>query len=230
MPKVLIFTEDPQLFLLLRHLLAVEGFEAELSAGIDADIATETESERTPPVLLLDKAGDRFSEFLRFKEFGPDIPSVLLARADVRNETEIYDRFDLILKWPFEPLVLLRFLQQQRTGLNPQNEPGSTQTILTYYDLLLHRPQFRVFRNGHNIDLTPLQFRLLETLMEKPEVVWNRQDLIDVVWVNGANVEPRTVDIHIGHLRRALADYGPNLIRTVHARGYALDQSAEPWP
>ncbi|WP_410170953.1 winged helix-turn-helix domain-containing protein [Brucella intermedia] len=56
----------------------------------------------------------------------------------------------------------------------------------------------------------------------------HRQELIDAVWGQGAIVEPRTVDIHIGHIRRALARYGPNLVRTVQGRGYALDRSADP--
>lgn len=73
-----------------------------------------------------------------------------------------------------------------------------------------------------------LQFRLLEALMQKPEIVWSRQDLIDAVWGHGAIVEPRTVDIHIGHIRRALARHGPNLIRTAQGRGYALDRWADP--
>ncbi|MDL2205228.1 winged helix-turn-helix domain-containing protein [Brucella intermedia] len=73
-----------------------------------------------------------------------------------------------------------------------------------------------------------MQFRLLEALMQKPEIVWSRQELIDAVWGQGAIVEPRTVDIHIGHIRRALARYGPNLVRTVQGWGYALDRSAAP--
>lgn len=73
-----------------------------------------------------------------------------------------------------------------------------------------------------------LQFRLLEALMQKPEFVWSRQDLIDAVWGQGAIVEPRTVDIHIAHIRRALVRHGQNLVRTAQGRGYALDQWADP--
>src|SRR5690606_12078202 len=97
---------------------------------------------------------------------------------------------------PFDPLVLLGFLQRYRGNFATTD---ATKVVLTYSDLLLNPMQFRVFRSGLRVDLTPLQFRLLEALMQKPEIVWSRQELIDAVWGQGAIVEPRTVDIHIGH-------------------------------
>lgn len=228
MSKILIKTSDPQMFLMLRHLLSVEGFDAELVTHLNEVTEPGIGAERNPSVLILDGEEADFSKFLHIREKVSDLPLVLLARGGIGAKPETNEQFDLVLPPPFDPLVLLRFLRRYRCNIATMNGTEATKSVLTYCDLLLNRSQFRVYRNGQRIDLTPLQFRLLETLTLKPEIVWSRQELIDAAWGQGADVEPRTVDIHIGHIRRALARYGPNLIRTVQARGYALDRSAKP--
>lgn len=228
MSNILIKTSDPQMFLMLRHLLSAEGFDAELVTQLNEVTTARIGAERKPSVLVLDSGEADFSEFLHLREKVPGLLLVLLARGGIGAKPETNERFDLVLNSPFDPLVLLQFLQRYRCHTATLNGTEATSAVLTYCDLLLNRSQFRVYRNGQRVDLTPLQFRLLETLMQKPECVWSRQELIDAAWGQGANVEPRTVDIHIGLIRRALARHGPNMIRTVQARGYALDRSAEP--
>lgn len=230
MPKILMLTDDPQLFLMLRHLLSVEGFDAELLVTPCEGLAEKARSGQDPAVLLIDGSADGIPVYSHFKELYRTFPIVLLERGNIGATPDIDDQFDLVLRWPFEPSMLLQFLKRYRNEAGLFSRPGEIQQVLTYCDLLLNRSQFKVFRNGRAVNLTPLQFRLLETLMHKPETVWSRQELIGAAWENGADVEPRTVDIHIGYIRRALARHGANLIRTVHAHGYALDQSAEPLP
>lgn len=226
MSKVLIKTSDAQLFLMLRHLLSVEGFDAELVSEIRDLISAEIGGELNASVFILDSGEADLFDFSHFKEQLPGLALILLAKSGIDSRLEINERLDLVLKRPFDPFILLQFLQRYRGDFTTT---GATRVVLTYCDLLLNRSQFRVYRNGHHIDLTPLEFSLLEALMQKPKIVWSRQDLIDAVWGRGAMVEPRTVDIHIGHIRRALARHGPNLIRTVQGRGYALDGPADPF-
>jgi two-component system phosphate regulon response regulator PhoB len=96
------------------------------------------------------------------------------------------------------------------------------------HDIEMNVPRVRVTRNGNIVSLSALQFRLLLHLMKMPDVVHSRDDLIAAGWPPEAEVEPRTVDIHIGHIRRALNRYGPDVIRTVRSVGYALDALAQP--
>jgi len=225
MSKVLIKTSDAQLFLMLRHLLSVEGFDADLLSELKALTTSEIGAEQSPSALILDSGDAGLCEFAHLRRKLPGLALVLLAKDDIDTGLQINEQLDLVMKPPFDPLVLLGFLQRYRGNFATTD---ATKVVLTYSDLLLNPMQFRVFRSGLRVDLTPLQFRLLEALMQKPEIVWSRQELIDAVWGQGAIVEPRTVDIHIGHIRRALARYRPNLVRTVQGWGYALDRSAAP--
>jgi two-component system phosphate regulon response regulator PhoB len=85
---------------------------------------------------------------------------------------------------------------------------------------------YRVARNGRDVHLSPTEFRLLRQLLESPGRVFSRSQLLDLVWGRDQDVELRTVDATIRRLRRALNAQGePDLLRTVRATGYALDQS-----
>jgi two-component system phosphate regulon response regulator PhoB len=87
-------------------------------------------------------------------------------------------------------------------------------------DLASHR----VRRNGREVHLGPTEFRLLRHLLENQGRVFSREQLLDMVWGRDVYVEPRTVDVHIRRLRKAInADVETDLIRTVRAAGYALD-------
>ena len=78
-------------------------------------------------------------------------------------------------------------------------------------------------RSGQAIKLGPTEFRLLSTFMEKPGRVWSREQLLDRVWGRDIYVDTRTVDVHIGRLRKALCQHGgEDPVRTVRGAGYAL--------
>lgn len=225
MTKIIIFTRNSQFFLMLRHLLAVEGFVSSLIVELEDEDIMKAGFAPGSAIAVFDSKTVSAEQILRFRERIASIPAVLLLTGDPRMKEGV-DGFNLVLEGPLEPIVLLRFLRKYCAAPALQEEAG-VEAVLRYSDLLLIRSQFRVFRNGQRINVTPLQFRLLEKLMQEPEKVWTRQALIDAVWGVGGNVEPRTVDIHIGHIRRALASVGPNIIRTVHSQGYSLDQLAE---
>ncbi len=223
--KVLLWTTDPQLFLLLRHVLSTEGFETELLARQFDPTFCGTANE---PVAFIsagmpDCAASR-QLYSEFRKICPAVPIVLLMKPD-GDQSGSPKQIDFFLKHPFDPVLLLNFLKRRRADIANLCE-GDVATVLTYCDLMINRRQIKVFRNGHRIDLTPLQFRLLERLMQTPEAVCTRDELISSAWKIGDDVDPRTVDIHIGHLRKALARFGSNLIRTVQAQGYALDREA----
>ncbi|MFA1624087.1 winged helix-turn-helix domain-containing protein [Rhizobium mongolense] len=96
---------------------------------------------------------------------------------------------------------------------------------LTFRDLELNITSHWVRRNGYPIHLTPTAFRLLHHLMKDPRRVYSRSELKNAAWPDGVHIGPRTVDVHIGHLRAALNRVGePDLVRTVRSFGYALSE------
>jgi two-component system phosphate regulon response regulator PhoB len=102
--------------------------------------------------------------------------------------------------------------------------PERVALILTIGDLELDREKKRVSRATHPVDLGPTEFRLLEFLMERPGRVFSREQLLDGVWGSDVYIDERTVDVHVGRLRKALnRGHATDPIRTVRGAGYSLD-------
>jgi two-component system phosphate regulon response regulator PhoB len=104
--------------------------------------------------------------------------------------------------------------------------PERLASVLSYGDISLDRETKRVHRAGREIHLGPTEFRLLEYLMEKPGRVFPRSQLLDSVWGLSAEIDERTVDVHVGRLRKALSrgrERDP--IRTVRGSGYSFDET-----
>ena len=100
----------------------------------------------------------------------------------------------------------------------------STALRIEYAGIVMDLDTHRVTRDGKTINLSPTCFKLLETLLERPGIVYSRERLLNRVWGVDVFVEPRTVDVHIRRLRKAInANGGRDVIRTVRGTGYALD-------
>ena len=109
-----------------------------------------------------------------------------------------------------------------RTQLR-RTRPATMGERLSFQDILLDAGEHRVFRSGKTLHLGPTEFRLLSTLMERPGRVWTREQLLDRVWGRDIYVDTRTIDVHVGRLRKALmAHGGDNPVRTVRGTGYSL--------
>ena len=102
--------------------------------------------------------------------------------------------------------------------------PGLADDRLNHGDIIIDRVSHRVKRSGQEVHLGPTEFRLLDHFMQHPGRVFSREQLLDAVWGSDVYVEARTVDVHVGRLRKALALEGTvNPIRTVRSAGYSLD-------
>ena len=115
-------------------------------------------------------------------------------------------------------------LESNYARVVPDASPERLATVLTYGDLELDREKRRVARSGRQIDLGPTEYRLLEFFLEHPGRVFSREQLLDSVWGRDIYIDERTVDVHIGRLRKLLnpgREQDP--IRTVRGAGYALD-------
>ncbi|CAN7609583.1 winged helix-turn-helix domain-containing protein [Pararhizobium sp. LjRoot235] len=222
MPKILVCVEDVQLFLLLRHVLVNEGFDA-LLVTEPSEVVRHCRREAVAAAVIDWSEGsiNRGALLAAVRSVAPPVAVILLLRNQA-GLTVAPPSCELRLERPFNPVALLQFLRRLRNLRLAAGHPGSAGTVLRFADLEMNLSTVKVQRGGNDVALTALQFRLLRRLLQAPTVVCHRNDLIENCWPEHAEVEPRTVDIHIGHIRRALDALGPELIRTVRGRGYAL--------
>ncbi|MBV6637656.1 MAG: winged helix-turn-helix domain-containing protein, partial [Mameliella sp.] len=121
-----------------------------------------------------------------------------------------------------KPYSVIELMARVRAQLR-RARPAAAGLRLEYEDIVLDSETHRVTRNSKALKLGPTEFRLLTTFMEKPGRVWSREQLLDRVWGRDIYVDTRTVDVHIGRLRKALCQHGGNdPLRTVRGAGYAL--------
>jgi len=121
-----------------------------------------------------------------------------------------------------KPYSLIELMARVRAQLR-RTRPASIGERLEYEDIVLDAETHRVTRGEKPLKLGPTEFRLLATFMEKPARVWSREQLLDRVWGRDIYVDTRTVDVHIGRLRKALCQHGgEDPLRTVRGAGYAL--------
>ena len=223
--NILIVEDEEALVLLLRYNLEAEGYGVETVArGDEADLLLK---ERSPDLVILDwmlpgLSGIELCRRLRARAETKRLPIIMLtARGEeserVRGLATGAD--DYIVK-PFSvPELSARVLALLRRSL-----PERLADVLSFGDLEVDREKKRVSRAGRAVDLGPTEYRLLEFFLEHPGRVFSREQLLDSVWGRDIYIDERTVDVHIGRLRKLLnpgREQDP--IRTVRGAGYALD-------
>ncbi|MBO1040918.1 winged helix-turn-helix transcriptional regulator [Brucella pituitosa] len=227
--RAAVYTNDAQLYLLLRHILGQEGVIARLTTQ-SGDLIKLCQSG-TIKLIIIDSSLplSNTAQLCRScKDVTDDIAIVLLSSGIEENSThfEAPQIVDLNIASPFDPISIIQLIHNIRSDMPLSVEMPTEHKLMTYADVELDVTRIKVRRNGHYVSLTSLQFRLLQFLMMQPTVIHTRDELISAGWPSECEVEPRTVDIHIGHLRRSLSSHGPDIIRTVRGRGYAIDIDA----
>jgi two-component system phosphate regulon response regulator PhoB len=208
----------------LSYNLESEGFEVVSAA--DGDEALLLVSEVMPDIIVLDWmlpgiSGIEICRRLKTRTETAGIPVIMLsARSEevdrVRGLETGAD--DYVVK-PYSVLELMARVRSQLRRVRP----ASVGQRLEYEGIVLDAETHRVTRDEKPLKLGPTEFRLLSTFMEKPGRVWSREQLLDRVWGRDIYVDSRTVDVHIGRLRKALCVHGGNdPLRTVRGAGYAL--------
>ena len=224
-PTILIVEDEAPLVTLLRYNLEREGF-AVLDAQ-DGEEALVIAREQKPDLVLLDwmlplMSGIELCRQLRRNPETRALPVVMLtARGEEGDKLRGLDSGadDYVTK-PFSPSELIARIR----AVLRRARPAPLDETLRYEDLAMDLAAHRVRRNGRELHLGPTEFRLLRFFLEHPGRVFSREQLLDGVWGRDVYVEPRTVDVHIRRLRKAIN--GPrdrDLIRTVRSAGYALD-------
>ncbi|ERL97473.1 MAG: phosphate regulon transcriptional regulator PhoB [Paracoccaceae bacterium] len=223
-PTVLLVEDEPAQREMLAYNLEAEGFDViTADNGEDGLILVD---ENDPDLIVLDwmmpqLSGIEVCRRLKSNSKTRQIPVIMLsARAEevdrVRGLETGAD--DYVVK----PYSVIELMARVKAHLR-RIRAAAVGNRLEYGDIMLDPETHKVFRSQSELKLGPTEFRLLSTFMEKPGRVWSRDQLLDRVWGRDIYVDTRTVDVHVGRLRKALCQHGgDDPLRTVRGAGYAL--------
>ena len=224
-PSVLVVEDEAPQREVLVYNLEAEGYEVRqaTSGGAAIDLVREDH----PDLVLLDWMLPELSgiEVCRQLKAATETRAIPVIMISARSED--VDRVrgleigadDYMVK----PYSVVELMARIRTQLR-RVRPASMGERLEFGDVVVDAAEHRTFRAGRELHLGPTEFRLLTTFMERPGRVWSREQLLDRVWGRDIYVDSRTVDVHVGRLRKALRSSGEadDPIRTVRGAGYAL--------
>ena len=224
-PYIIIAEDEDALSTLLNYNLEKEGYE--VGVANDGDEALMMIKERQPDLLVCDwmmpkVSGIEVCRRLRQQTTTRNLPIVMLtARSEESDRIRGLDTGadDYVVK----PFSMVELMARIRAVLR-RIRPGLSEDRVEFGEISVDRLSHRVQRAGRDIHLGPTEYKLLDHFMQYPKRVFSREQLLDAVWGNDVYVEARTVDVHIGRLRKALNDkeeFDP--IRTVRSAGYSLD-------
>ena len=223
-PTVLLVEDEPAQRELLAYNLEAEGFDViTADNGEDGLILVD---ENDPDLIVLDwmmpqLSGIEVCRRLKSNSKTRQIPVIMLsARAEeVDRVRGLETGADDYVAKPYSVIELMARVKAHLRRIRA----AAVGNRLEYGDIMLDPETHKVFRSQSELKLGPTEFRLLSTFMEKPGRVWSRDQLLDRVWGRDIYVDTRTVDVHVGRLRKALCQHGgDDPLRTVRGAGYAL--------
>ncbi|MBW4022823.1 MAG: phosphate regulon transcriptional regulatory protein PhoB [Proteobacteria bacterium] len=224
-PLVLIVEDEAALMTMLRYNLEKQGFRVE-EAG-DGEEALTRINELKPDMVLLDwmlphLSGIEVCRQIRRRPATRELPVIMItARSEDQDAVRgLNTGADDYVTKPFSTEALVARMRALMRRSNTVPAKGE----LRFHDIVLDLAAHRISRNGRPLHLGPTEYRLMEFLMQRPRRVFSREELLDAIWGPSIHVEPRTVDVHIRRLRKAInAPDELDVVRTVRAAGYALD-------
>ncbi|WP_370651078.1 phosphate regulon transcriptional regulator PhoB [Cypionkella sp.] len=223
-PSVLLVEDEPAQRAVLSYNLEAEGFE--VRTADNGEDALALIGEEAPDLILLDwmmphVSGIEVCRRLKARPETRGIPIIMLsARSEEVDKVRGLETGadDYVIK-PYSVVELMARLRAQLRRVRP----ATAGLLLEWGDIRLDTETHRVYRSDKVLKLGPTEFRLLATFMEKPGRVFSRESLLDRVWGRDIYVDTRTVDVHIGRLRKSLCTFGgDDPLRTVRGAGYAL--------
>jgi two-component system, OmpR family, phosphate regulon response regulator PhoB len=226
-PSVLVAEDESALVTLLRYNLEREGYR--VLEAMDGEEALLVAEEEKPDLVLLDwmlpqLSGIEVCRRLRSRQETRNVPIIMLtARGEESDRIRGLDTgADDYLTKPFSMMELLARLRAVMRRIRP----SLAEDVVVVGDIEMDRAAHRVRRAGKEVHLGPTEYKLLDHLIQHPGRVFSREQLLDAVWGSDVYVEARTVDVHVGRLRKALnIDGTGDPIRTVRSAGYALEDT-----
>ena len=225
-PTVLVAEDESALVTLLRYNLEREGYR--VVEATDGEEALLLAAEEKPDLVLLDwmlpqLSGIEVCRRLRARPESRNVPILMLtARGEEADRVRgLNTGADDYITKPFSMTELLARLRAVMRRIRP----SLTEDTVKVGDIEMDRVAHRVRRSGREVHLGPTEYKLLDHLIQHPGRVFSREQLLDAVWGSDIYVEARTVDVHVGRLRKALnIDGTKDPIRTVRSAGYSLDE------
>ncbi|MGH1425690.1 MAG: phosphate regulon transcriptional regulator PhoB [Pseudooceanicola sp.] len=223
-PLVLVVEDEPAQREVLTYNLESEGYA--VSSAENGEEALMMVNEAMPDVIVLDwmlpnVSGIEVCRQIKTRADTRGVPIIMLsARSEEVDKVRGLETGadDYVVK----PYSVVELMARVRSQLR-RSRPATVGERLQYEDIVLDSETHRVTRSEKPLKLGPTEFRLLSTFMEKPGRVWSREQLLDRVWGRDIYVDTRTVDVHVGRLRKALTQHGGgDPLRTVRGAGYAL--------
>lgn len=226
-PRILLVEDEQPLVTLLSYNLEAEGFTVD--AETRGDTAAERLRDDVPDLLILDWmlpgiSGIELCRRLRQRQETRALPIVMLTARGEESE-RIRGLATGADDYVVKPFSVAELMARVKALLRRAN-PALAADVIAIGDLRLDRTTRRVHRGSREVRLGPTEFRLLECLMRSPGRVYGRDQLLDQVWGRDAEIDDRTVDVHVGRLRKAVTsgeDADP--IRTVRGAGYSFDET-----
>jgi len=228
--RILVVDDEPDILSILVYQLSREGFR--VSTAVSGSSAVRTAIAEVPDLVVLDLMLPELDGYevlaqLRQHEATNAIPVILLtARTEEDERLRGFDTGadDYVTK-PFSPRELVARVKAllRRT----RAEPVEANRRLRHGPIEIDREAHRVYANGAQVDLTRIEYRLLEVFVERRGRVQTRRQLLQAAWDTNARIETRTVDMHVARLRSKLGDAG-SLIETVRGVGYRLSAETDP--
>jgi two-component system phosphate regulon response regulator PhoB len=225
--RILIVEDEEPLTLLLRYNLEAEGYDVDsVARGDEAEIMLR---EQAPDLVLLDwmlpgLSGIELCRRIRARRETERLPVIMLtARGEEGDRVRgLATGADDYMVKPFSVPELVARVR----ALLRRTKPAHIANMLQAGDIELDRESHRVRRAGKELHLGPTEFKLLEFLMQSPGRVYTREQLLDGVWGRDVYIDERTVDVHIGRLRKAInRPRQADPIRTVRGSGYSFDET-----
>ena len=223
-PLVLIVEDDPSQLEVLSHGVQMSGYRV-ISVS-DGQAALTAFDEQEPDIVLLDwmlpaQSGIEVCKAIKARRKGPKVPVIIIS-ARIEEDDLIKGLDTGADDYVCKPYSIAELLARMKAQLRRSN-PALAAETLRYQDIVMKTEQHRVYRAGEPIKLAPTEYKILATMLRAPGRVWSREQLLDAAWGRDIYVEDRTVDVHIGRLRKALMRFGgSDLIRTVRGTGYSL--------
>jgi two-component system phosphate regulon response regulator PhoB len=221
---VLIIEDEDAQAQILQYNLEAAGYTVKLAPNAEEGLLLA--EEYLPDLIVLDwmlpdMSGIEVCRHIKSKPLTMKIPVIMLtargAEDDKVRGLEVGADDYVVKPHSTKELIARIKANMRRTGV------GATE--MSYADITMNTETHRVSRGGDNVKLGPTEYRLLRTFLSRPQKVFSRAQLLDHVWGKDIYVDERTVDVHMGRLRRALnAGKKKDLIRTIRSAGYALDE------
>ena len=226
--KILIAEDEESLAMLIDYNLIKDGYQTNIVK--DGELVLSECQSFNPDLILLDWmlpniSGIELCRRLRTQKKYNNVPIVMITAMGEENDKirGLETGADDYITKPFSfPELIARIQAVLRRSMLSKGD-----NVVKVGDISVNREEYKVTRDEYSISLGPTEFKLLNCLIEHPGMVFSREKLLDNVWgIDNINVEIRTVDVHIGRLRKALNIEGKeDPIRTVRSAGYSIEKN-----